>query len=400
MTADLGPAAGAHVLVVDDNAMNRDLLARRVERLGHTVGLAENGREALAQLDGAAFDLILLDVTMPEMDGYEVLERLKADPARAHIPVIMISAVDQAEEIARCIALGADDFLPKPFNPLLLKARMGTSLAKKRLHDRERLYAEGLERELELGRRIQTSFLPEALPAPVGYDLAARFRAAMQVSGDFYDAFTPPGRNEVVLVMGDVCGKGVGAALFMAVLRSLVRVLADEWALGGSAAGSTDGAGLLDRMARLVNRQIAETHGRTSMFATVFLAVLDPAGGELVYLNAGHEPPVVAARGQVTARLVPTGPALGLLPGLEFRVGRTRLEPGSLLCAFTDGVSECRNAAGELYGEERLLERLVAPGPTTDAVLGTLLQDLDAFAGDAEQADDITMLAVRRSDLA
>ena len=117
--------------------------------------------------------------------------------------------------------LGADDFLPKPFDPLLLKARLGASLARKRLHDRERLYAESLVRELELGRRIQTSFLPDALPAPPGYEVAARFRAARQVSGDFYDAFAPPGRSELVLVVGDVCGKGVAAALFMAVLRSL-----------------------------------------------------------------------------------------------------------------------------------------------------------------------------------
>jgi len=375
--------AGARVLIVDDVAMNRELLAKRVARLGHGVTLAENGQQAID-----------LDITMPELDGYEVLARLKADSERAHIPVIMISAVDQTESIARCIELGADDFLPKPFNPQLLKARVGASLAKKRLHDRERLYAASLERELELGRNIQTSFLPTTLPAPPGYELAARFRAARQVSGDFYDAFCPPGRPDVVLVLGDVCGKGVPAALFMAVLRSLVRTLADEWALSSALGGSA--VELLERMARLINHQIAETHGATNMFATLFLAVLDPASGGIVYLNAGHDPPVLLDGGGAVARLEPGGPAVGLLPGLEFRVGRAELAPGGLLVGFTDGVSECRSAAGELYGEARLLTRLAAGVGGAEAALAAVVADLDAFAHGAEQADDITMLAVSR----
>lgn len=389
-------SGAARVLVVDDNPMNRDLLARRVARLGHTVALAEHGRAAVEQLAAAPFDVVLLDVEMPELNGYEVLAWLKADPVRARIPVIMISAVQDAEDVARCIEMGADDFLPKPFDPLLLKARLGASLAKKRLHDRERLYAESLERELDLGRRIQTSFLPGALPAPPGYDVAARFRAARQVSGDFYDAFAPPGRAELVLVVGDVCGKGVAAALFMAVLRSLVRVLTDEWALAAPGAAG-DGADLLGRMARLINRQIAETHGSANMFATAFLGILDPRDGRLEYLNAGHDPPVVLGPSGAVARLAPTGPALGLLPGLEFRVAGATLEPGALLCAYTDGVSEYRSAAGAFYGEDRLLAQLAAAAPSADAQLGRLLADLDLFAAGTEQADDITLLAVRRA---
>ena len=395
MTGSATDEGGARVLVVDDNPMNRDLLARRVARLGHTVAIAEHGRAAVDQLTAAPFDIVLLDVEMPELNGYEVLAWLKADAERARIPVIMISAVHDSEDIARCIELGADDFLPKPFDPLLLKARLGASLAKKRLHDRERVYAESLVRELELGRRIQTSFLPDALPAPPGWEVAARFRAARQVSGDFYDAFSPPGRPEVVLVVGDVCGKGVGAALFMAVLRSLVRVLADEWALAAPAAG--DGAALLGRMARLINRQIAETHGATNMFATAFLAVLDPRDGRLEYLNAGHDPPMVLGPGGEAARLGPTGPALGLLPGLEFRVAAVMLAPDALLCAYTDGVPEHRSAAGALYGEDRLLAQLAAPAASADARLGNVLADLDRFAAGTEQADDITLLAVRRA---
>lgn len=374
----------ARVLVVDDNEINRDLLTRRVKRLGHAVETAEHGRQALERLREDAFDLVLLDINMPELDGFQVLEQVKADPALAHIPVIMISAVDQTEAIARCIELGADDFLPKPFDPLLLRARMSASLAKKRLHDRERLYAESLERELEIGRRIQASFLPDLLPAPPGYELASRFRAARRVSGDFYDAFTPRESSDIVVAVGDVCDKGVGAALFMAVVRSLVRALLDE---GAS----------LERLVELLNHYVAETHGKSHMFVTLFIGVLAPEIGELCYLNAGHEPPVLLAADGTITRLEPTGPAVGLLPDLAFRTASTRIEPGSTLLVHTDGVTEGRDEAGTFYGEERLLDTLrAAAALSPDGTLGAIVDDVDAFCADAVQADDITMLAIRR----
>lgn len=125
------------ILVVDDYALNRLLLKRTLEQQGHTVALAENGRQALAMLDAGRFDLVLLDILMPEMDGYEVLARLKRDPARRDLPVIVISALEEMESVIRCIGMGAEDYLPKPFDPLLLRARIGASLEKKRLRDQE-----------------------------------------------------------------------------------------------------------------------------------------------------------------------------------------------------------------------------------------------------------------------
>jgi len=125
------------LLVVDDNATNRDVLSRRLELLGYGVAMAENGRDAMLAVRSRAFDLVLLDIMMPEMDGYEVLDRLKADPALRHIPVIMISGLDELESVAKCIQMGAEDYLPKPSNPTLLKARVGACMEKKRAHDRE-----------------------------------------------------------------------------------------------------------------------------------------------------------------------------------------------------------------------------------------------------------------------
>jgi len=142
----------SRILVVDDNEANRDMLSRRLARQGHGVEMAAGGLEALERLGAEPFDLVLLDIMMPEMNGYEVLERLKADPVLQHIPVIMITALNEMESVVRCIEMGAEDHLPKPFNATLLKARVESSLAKKRLRDREQVVSRAMARELEIGR--------------------------------------------------------------------------------------------------------------------------------------------------------------------------------------------------------------------------------------------------------
>lgn len=134
------------ILVVDDYVINRLQLKRSCEQQGHTVALAENGRQALEMLDAGAFDLVLLDILMPEMDGFEVLACLKGDPARRDLPVIVISALDEMDSVVRCIGMGAEDFLPKPFDPLLLRARLGACLEKKRLRDQEVEYLQQVAR--------------------------------------------------------------------------------------------------------------------------------------------------------------------------------------------------------------------------------------------------------------
>jgi len=139
---------GVRILVVDDNEDNRYTLARRLRREGWTnLTIAENGREALDRITKERFDLILLDIMMPEVNGYEVLERLKADPGTRDIPVLMISALSDIESVVRCIELGADDYLLKPFNPVLLRARINACLEKKRLHDQELSYLAEIERQ-------------------------------------------------------------------------------------------------------------------------------------------------------------------------------------------------------------------------------------------------------------
>jgi adenylate cyclase len=161
--ADLTAAIPSRILVVDDNASNRDLLSRRLQRQGHTVLQAEDGTVALATVERESLDLVLLDLMMPGISGYEVLARLKADPRHRDLPVIMISALNELDSIVRCIEAGADDYLAKPFDPTLLRARVGSSLDKKHLRDRERAMIEALRVEKERSEQLLLNILPQAI---------------------------------------------------------------------------------------------------------------------------------------------------------------------------------------------------------------------------------------------
>jgi phosphoserine phosphatase RsbU/P len=280
---------------------------------------------------------------------------------------------------------------------------------------------EAMERELEIARRIQASFLPDNLPQPEGWEFASRFEAAREVAGDFYDAFSLAGGKRIGLVVGDVCDKGVGAALFMSLFRSLIRAFADQhyslgWMdlLASDAPGSnmaeplrsssvsrrrellTPGTTALKKAVVLTNDYIANNHGQTSMFATLFFGVLDPTTGTLTYINGGHEPPMLIGPTGIKARLAPTGPAVGIFAGMEFGIEQVNLEYGDTLLAFTDGVLDASNNANQFFGELKL-ERLVQPPViSAESILETILVALHDHMAGVEQFDDITLLALRR----
>jgi len=380
-------------MVVDDVEVNRDLLSRRLQRMGHVVTTANDGQEALDLTSDPSWDLIMLDVMMPVLDGIGALTALKANDSTRHIPVIMISANTELETVVKCIELGAEDYLPKPFDPVLLRARVGASLEKKRLRDREQSRSRRMQKDLEVGARIQRDFLPESLPTVPGYQFAARFEPAREVGGDFYDAFRLPD-GAVALVLGDVCDKGVGAALFMALFRSLIR------AVSASQIGSHTVEMLESRVLHAVtvtNDYIANTHGRANMFATLFVGALDPATGTIAYVNGGHEPPrVVRANGTVRTMLPPTGPAVGMLPEIPFTAGTIVLAPGETLLVLTDGITESRAPNGLLLGDDATDALLTAPADTVDVLLDRVLDAVHAHAAGEPAADDVTLLAVRR----
>jgi serine phosphatase RsbU (regulator of sigma subunit) len=376
-----------NILVVDDELVNQTLLASSLRQSGYAVATAADGRQALEMLHAQPFDVVLLDILMPEMDGYQVLAHMKADETLRNLPVIVISALDDMKSTIRCIEMGATDYLPKPFNPVLLRARIDASLAAKRLRDREQAYLQALKRELELGRKIQADFLPAVLPQPPGWDIAAFFQPALEVSGDLYDAFTLADQR-LALVIADVCGKGVGAALFMALVRSLIRFFAEQ---------VNPCAGDVFNVISLANNYIAQHHhGHGMMFASLFFGVLDTASGALTYINAGHPSPIMldpTGGREISTRV---NPALGLFPQFEFVRQETRFEPGNILLAYTDGVTEAFNAKRDYFSKERLLATLQPPAPTVAAVLERVESSVRAHAAGEAASDDITMLAVRR----
>lgn len=385
------------ILIVDDNQINRLILTRSLTERGHQTATAENGRQALEVLraerpeDVPEFDIVLLDIEMPEMDGFAALREIKLDAALRNLPVIVISASDEMDRVIRCIEMGAEDFLPKPFNPILLHARIGASLEKKRLRDQEQLYLRGLERELEIGRRIQASFLPDELPQPPGWEIAARFEPAREVAGDFYDAFPLSNDGKIGLVVADVCDKGVGAALFMTLFRTLIRALASE-----NFKTQSDCATELKHTIEQTNNYIATVHSRANMFATIFFAVLDPATGALKYVNAGHEPPLILNTQGVKATLDRTGMVAGLIEQLAWGVQETGLDAGDTLFAFTDGIADAENARGESFTRERLQTLLPGADKSAGEFLARIEANVRAHIASANQFDDITMLAVRR----
>jgi sigma-B regulation protein RsbU (phosphoserine phosphatase) len=272
------------------------------------------------------------------------------------------------------------------------------------------------EREKAIARLIQGSFLPRELPKVPGWEVAGYLEAARNVGGDFYDSFLLSGDRRIGAVIGDVCDKGVGAALFMTLIRSLLHAFADQhYSLGWmdvledmnsyiDLASPVErrrkllstGTAALKNAVDLTHKYILKNHGHTSMFATLFFAVIDPNTGIVTYINAGHEAPVILGAGHIKCRLEPTGVAIGLPIESGFEIQQITLEKGDMLFAYTDGVTDARDPQKNFFTEERLLALLEQPKDSAAALLEKIVQELKRHISIEEQYDDITMLAVRR----
>jgi phosphoserine phosphatase RsbU/P len=385
--------AASTLLVVDDSDDNRYTLTRRLAREGYTrVVTANDGRQALDLLAVERVDLVLLDIMMPGLNGYEVFERMRADERLRHVPVIMISAVDELESVVRCIELGADDYLPKPFNPTLLRARVGASLEKKRLRDQLVVHLERIERELAAARDIQLSMVPGEFPAPTAarpLELHAVLQPAREVGGDLYDFFWSDPET-LCVVVADVSDKGAAAALFMARAKTVIRLVAT---LSRTPAGGAPGP---DAIVAAVNEELCRDNP-LGMFVTLFFGMLDAPSGDLCFVNAGHTVPYVVAPGRVVPLPGPRAKPVGIRPGLPYASTTAKLAPNDSLFLCTDGITESMNEAGAMFSEERL-ERVLesAAGHTPRAIVDAVLRAVREFGAAAPQSDDIAALALRR----
>lgn len=388
-------AADHALLIVDDNEDNRYTLTRRLQREGYTnLTAAVDGQQALDLLGARAFDLVLLDVMMPGLNGYEVLERLRADSQLRHIPVIMISALDEIDSVIRCIELGAEDYLAKPFNPTLLRARVGASLEKKRLRDEIVACLEQIEDELRSAREVQLGMVPTDFPLPTAegpVEIFATLQPARQIGGDLYDFFWGED-GRLYFVIADVSDKGAPAALFMARTKTMIRLVAT---LSRAEAGVPLEPA---RIIRKVNEELC-LDNRQGMFATVFFGILDPATALVSFCNAGHNPPYMISGANGVAILDGArSKPLGIRPTFAYETGTRKLNPGDCLFLFTDGITEAMNPVGEWFSEERLEETLRSlAGEPASTIVGNVIARAREFAATAPQADDIAAMAIRRS---
>ncbi len=386
-TPEMGPAVGharltGRILVVDDNPLNRELLLRHLDREGHQGLPAATGAEALALLRTNDIDVVLLDVMMPGVSGPEVLTAIKSDQTLASLPVIMVSALSDLDSIVQCIEKGAADYLPKPFNPVLLRARIGACLENKRLRDVERSYLAKLEKELDAAAQVQSAMLPKTFPphaALAGHGLMV---PAREVGGDFYDFFVLD-EHRVGIAVGDVSGKGVPAAVYMAVVRTLLRATA---MFGLSPAAC---------LSRLNDQLCAEND--QGMFVSLFYAIVDCSTARLTYANGGHNWPLrIAADGRTEWIEGTRDMLVGVLYGYGYREAVLTLAPGDSVFAYTDGVVEAAAPDGAAFGNARLagvLAAAAAAGPAHAAQ--AVLDAVTVFAAGEPQFDDITCVAVR-----
>ena len=352
---------------------------------------AGNGREAMELIRREPFDLVLLDVMMPEMSGIEVLRALREEGRLADMPVVMISAASEIEKVVECVELGAEDYLPKPFNPALLAARVRAALERRHLRMENRRQFERMTLELDKARHLQLGMMPDHFAFdPARWDIAGRMEPALEIGGDLYDLFEPlPGT--LCVAIGDVAGKGMPAGLFMARARSLLRAgVLQHVALRGSLP-------LPSEIAALLNDELCKNNPDTT-FVTLFVGLLTLETGALDFCNAGHVYPLrVEPTGRVEEIVTPADPALGVMEDFPFADHRTDIGPGETLLLSTDGLGDTQNLAGEALEIERVLALASAvAGQAAGPALDQLAEAAHAFAEGAPPFDDVTLVALRR----
>jgi sigma-B regulation protein RsbU (phosphoserine phosphatase) len=282
--------------------------------------------------------------------------------------------------------------------------QLGLALESAKLYSKLNEYSRALDAELEKGRQIQKEFLPHELPRLKGWDIAACFHPARQVAGDFYDGFVLP-NGCLAVVIGDVCDKGVGSALFMALIRSLLRVFTGKISLSGVSISAGDRPATAEVDVEVetalgavtsTNEYIAKEHGDQGMFATLCLGIINPQTGLLAYVNAGHLPLVIIGKSGARAFLNATGSSVGIDSLSRYRSAIARIEQGEVLFGYTDGVTEAMSPDEALYTKERFFALLEKPASSALELIDRVKADLFSHIKHAPQSDDITMIAAHR----
>jgi len=383
----------ASILVVDDAPTNLQVLSGMLKERGYKARPVPSGKLALLAARRDPPDLILLDINMPEMNGYEVCEHLKADDNLKGIPVIFISALTEQLDKVKAFAIGGVDYLTKPFQMEELHARVETHLKLRRLQIELEEYSrhlelarERLKLDLELAREVQRGFLPQRLPEIPGYEFFAYYESAYEIGGDYYD-FIPLPRQRLAVLLGDVAGKGVVAALLMAKLSADAR---------SCMLSEPDPAVAVARLNALMTQS-----GIADRFVTLVAAILDPATHTVTLVNAGHPSPLIyhrATRSVAEATsLDVAGLPLGVEGGFAFASCQVGLEPGDSILAFTDGVTEAMDVNNVQFQTKAVHAAVQGDAHSPRALGERVVKVVKQFAAGRSPHDDIALVGFGRT---
>ena len=371
------------LLLVDDDSENIQVV-NSILGDKYKIRVATNGVKALELVRVEPFpSLILLDVIMPYMDGYEVCSQLKTDPKTRDIPVIFLTGKTEVADETKGFELGAVDYIHKPFSPPIVNARVRTHLMLREAHEIVARQLSTMNSELEMARQVQLSILPSEIPHLPGLEIAARYLPMSSVAGDFYD-FLVPDDQHVGILIADVSGHGLPSALIASMLQS---------ALAAQSPHASDPTQVLAGLNRAIHGKF-ERH-----YVTASYLFVDTLQGTVRYSGAAHPPFLVwqARTGRIT-EYVENGLMLGPFGDSPYSAGTLSLEPGDRVLLFTDGLLEVKNAAGRYFGVDGVRQILeckhdLPPGRFADALLYALSNWSEDAIG-PRQSDDITIIAI------
>ncbi len=382
----------AKILVVDDEPDLESLILQKfrskIKAKEYEFHFAQNGSEALDKIaNDGTIDLILTDINMPVMDGLTLLSKIN-ELNNKLMKSIIVSAYGDMENIRTAMNRGAYDFITKPIDLKDLEITIEKSLSEINLYKQamvshNKLVA--LQQELDIATTIQTSILPKTFPAfpdRKEFDIYAKMIPAKEVGGDLYDFFLID-KYRLGVVIGDVSGKGIAAALLMAVCKTLIKATAYK--------------GLpTDSVLFEVNNLLVD-ESPPNMFVTVFYGVLDTRNGAFEYSNGGHNSPYLISNDGTTKLLDDVGGLLlGTIKSTEYQSNIIMLKPGESIFFYTDGVTEAFNSNEEDFKEERLLQSLkINSVSSAEKIVANVFETVKNFTNGVEQSDDITCLALK-----
>jgi serine phosphatase RsbU (regulator of sigma subunit) len=363
------------LLLVDDNPTNLQVLRQTLQDIDCKMLIAKNGERALSIAVEDHPDLILLDIMMPGIDGFEVCRWLKSDAATEDIPVIFLSALGDTEDKVKGLQLGAVDYVSKPFQPEEVKARVETHLTIHRLRREVQRQRDQLEHELEVVSEVQRRLLPKRLPEIEGLNLAAHYETSRYAGGDYYDIIEISD-NQWGFMVADAEGHSTPAAVLMAMTCSLLHSYSEP---------PTDPAEVLT----YINRTLCKVADPS--FVTALYAVFDADQRTLRFARAGHPPPMIYRHAEKKSLVLvsETVYPMGIYPYDHVAVAETKLGSNDRVLFYTDGITERFDIEGNVYGKNRLLRQLATDGEDNPRqILDTIIRDVQQFAGDRPLDDD------------